>query len=59
MLSDTKFFKNAKNKTQVDEMLLLKPLLECMYKENIINKSTYLKAKKEVEKNGTSTTILQ
>jgi uncharacterized protein YqgQ len=50
MLSNAKCFRNVKHKTQVDEMLLLKPLLERMYKENIINTSTYLKAQKEVEK---------
>lgn len=50
MLSDAKCFQLIKNRKEVNEMQLLMPLLERMYKEGIINASTYIEAKKEAEK---------
>lgn len=57
MLSNAKCFQVPQSRKQVNEMLLLRPLLECMYKEGVINTPTYVEAKKGVEKYDTTTIL--
>lgn len=57
MLSNAECIHVLENRKKVNEKLLLRHLLECMYKDGVINTLTFLEAQKGVESYDTTTIL--